>query len=68
MTDRKKLDDGTLVTREFCRERGLDVTNTTFQRWEKKKRVTAVKPGGTPSSHVYYRWSEVRINLLKEQP
>ena len=40
----------------------------TYQRWEKKKRITAVKPGGTPSSHVYYRWGEVRVNLLKEQP
>jgi hypothetical protein len=68
MSDRKKLDDDALVTRMFCRKLGLNVTNTTFQRWETKKRVTPVKPGGTPSSHVYYRWGEVRVNLLKEQP
>jgi hypothetical protein len=70
MTEKKKkLDDDALVTREFCREeKGLNVTPTTWQRWEKKGRVTPVKPGGTPSSRVYYRWGEVRINLLKEQP
>jgi hypothetical protein len=66
MADRKKLDDDALVTRAFCRKIGLDVSNTTYQRWEQKKRVTAVKPGGTPSSHVYYRWGEVRVNLLKQ--
>jgi hypothetical protein len=68
MADKKKLEDDDLVTREFCRTKGLEVTNTTWQRWEKTKRITSVKPGGARSSRVYYRWGEVRINLLNQSP
>lgn len=66
MADEKKLKDDDLVTRAYCRTKGLDVTNTTYQRWEKAKRVTPVKPGGNRFSHVFYRWGEVRINLLNQ--
>jgi hypothetical protein len=67
--EKKKLSDDALVSRMFCaKEKGLDVSRTTWQRWEEKKRVTPVKPGGTPSSRVYYAWGEVRINLLKQKP
>jgi hypothetical protein len=66
MADEKKRNDDDLVTREDCRKKGLKVTNTKYQRWEKAKRVTPVKPGGARSSRVFYRWDEVRINLLNQ--
>lgn len=53
----------TLVTRKQCRGMGLDFTNTTFQRWEKAKLLTAIKPGGARSSRVLYRWKEVEALL-----
>jgi hypothetical protein len=68
MAGEKKLNDDDLVTRNYCRKKGLEVTNTTWQRWEKHGRVTPVKPGGNRFSHVYYKWGEVRINLLNQEP
>lgn len=54
-----------LMTRNDIRKLGLEVTNTTFQRWEKVDRKTGrpqllrpVKPGGK-HGRVYYKPSEV---------
>lgn len=51
-----------LMTRNDIRKLGLEVTNTTFQRWEKAGRLTPIKPNGR-ASHVYYRRSEVETLL-----
>ena len=58
-----KLDDERLVTREQLREMGLNYSSTQYGRWEKAKLLTPVKPGGTRSSRVHYRWSNVKLFL-----
>ena len=68
MADEKKLNDEHLVTREDLRKMGLDYSSTQYQRWEKAKKLTALKPGGSRSSRVYYRYGEVKYRLLGLQP
>jgi hypothetical protein len=68
MAEEKKLNDEQLVTREDLRKIGLDYSSTQFQRWEKAKKLTPVKPGGSRSSRVYYRYGEVKYSLLGFQP
>ena len=63
MDKRRKLDDDDLVTRNELRERGLAYSSTNYQRWEKKGKLTPVKPGGSPSSRVHYRYGQVTIFL-----
>jgi hypothetical protein len=53
----------TLVTRKQCRALGLNYSNTQFQRWEKAKLLTAIKPGNFPSARVHYRWGQVEAFL-----
>jgi hypothetical protein len=60
MTDKRKLEDDSLVTRNELREMGLKYSSTQFQRWETKKLLPPVKPGGTPSSRVHYRWGDIK--------
>ena len=47
-----------LVTRNEVRQMGLDVSNTTFNRWEEAGLLRAFKPNGR-SSIVRYRIREV---------
>lgn len=60
MASSVELDGDRLVTRKELRKLGLDYCSTQFQRWEKSKKLTPVKPGGTRSSRVHYRWGEVK--------
>lgn len=53
----------TLVTRKQCRGLGLNYSNTQFQRWEKAKALTAIKPLGVRSARVHYRWGQVEALL-----
>jgi hypothetical protein len=64
MSEKRKLEDDSLVTREELRELGLDYSSTQYQRWEKAGKLTPVKPGGSPSSRVHYRYGEVKYKLL----
>lgn len=57
-----------LVTRNECREIGLKVSNTQFQRWEEKGLLTAHKPGQFRSARVYYRVEEVYALLGLRTP
>ena len=52
-----------LVTRNEVRAMGLDVSNTQFLRYEQSGLLTPVKPGGVPSSRVYY-WLEQVLKLI----
>ena len=63
MDSSAKLDDERLVTRNELRQLGLNYSSTQYQRWERKKKLTPVKPGGSPSSRVHYRWGEVKVFL-----
>jgi hypothetical protein len=47
-----------LVTRNECREMGMNVSNTTFQRWERASLLQAFKPNGR-NSIVRYRLRDV---------
>jgi hypothetical protein len=47
-----------LVTRNECREMGLGVSNTTFQRWEDAGLIHAIKLNGR-ASIVRYRLRDV---------
>ena len=47
-----------LVTRNECREMGLDVSNTTFNRWEDEGYLHPIKLQG-PNSIVRYRLRQV---------
>lgn len=47
-----------LVTRNECRTMGLNVSNTTFQRWEDDGFLTPIKVGPR-NSVVRYRLEEV---------
>jgi transposase len=49
-----------LVTRNDLREMGLDVSNTSFNRYEKEGLLTPVKAGGHRSARVRYRWEEAK--------
>jgi hypothetical protein len=49
-----------LLTRNDCRAIGLNYSNTSFQRWEKDKYLTAIKPTGRPSARVHYKDEEVQ--------
>jgi hypothetical protein len=64
MADEKKLSDEQLVTRNDLRKLGLDYSSTQFQRWESAGKLTPVKPGGSRSSRVHYRYGQVKFNLL----
>jgi hypothetical protein len=68
MADEKKLDDERLVTRKELRKLGLDYSSTQYQRWEKAGKLTPVKPGGSRSSRVHYRWGQVKYKLLDSPP
>jgi hypothetical protein len=59
MSEKRKLEDDSLVTREELREMGLRYSSTQYQRWEKAKKLTPVKPGGSRSSRVHYRYGEI---------
>jgi hypothetical protein len=48
-----------LVTRNECRAMGLNVSNTTFQRWEDEGLLHPQKVGGHRSAVVRYRVEEV---------
>ena len=39
---------------------GLDVSNTSFNRYEKEGLLTPVKAGGHRSARVRYRWEEAK--------
>jgi hypothetical protein len=52
----------------LLRELGLDYSPTQYQRWEKAKKLTPVKPGGSRSSRVHYRWGEVTVFLSTRPP
>jgi DNA-binding transcriptional MerR regulator len=47
-----------LMTRNDVRKLGVEVTNTTFQRWEKAELLTPIKPNGR-ASRVYYKREQV---------
>jgi hypothetical protein len=59
MSEKRKLEDDSLVTRNELRELGLKYSSTQYQRWEKAKKLTPVKPGGSRSSRVHYRYGEI---------
>lgn len=63
MSETRKLEDDSLVTREELRNLGLNYTSTSFQRWETKGKLTPVKPGGSQSARVHYKWGEVKVFL-----
>jgi hypothetical protein len=63
MVEMKKLTIEYLITRKELRELGLDYSSTQYQRWEKAGKLTPVKPGGSRSSRVHYRWGQVTIFL-----
>jgi hypothetical protein len=63
MSEKRKLEDDSLVTRDELREMGLKYSSTQYQRWEKAKKLTPVKPGGSRSSRVHYRFGEVTAFL-----
>ena len=48
-----------LVTRNECREMGLDVSNTQFARWEEEGLLLPFKAGGHRSAIVRYRLRDV---------
>lgn len=48
-----------LVTRNECREMGLDVSNTQFNRWEEQGLLIPFKAGGHRSAVVRYRLRDV---------
>lgn len=52
-----------LMTRNDCRKLGLAYSNTQFQRWERDRLLTAIKPGRRRSSRVYYDAEEVESFL-----
>lgn len=56
-----------LLTRNDCRALGLDYSNTSFQRWEERKLLTAIKPGGARSARVHYDEEQVQ-KLLATRP
>ena len=66
-----------LVTRNECREMGLDVSNTQFSRWEEQGLLRPFKAGGHRAAVVRYRLKDVlrfivaysrrRDRLVKEQ-
>jgi hypothetical protein len=64
MESSAKLNDEQLVTRNDLRKLGLDYSSTQYQRWEKAGKLTPVKPGGSRSSRVHYRYGQVKFNLL----
>jgi hypothetical protein len=59
--------DDVLLTRNECRELGVKVSNTTFQRYEKQGRLTPRKACGARSARVRYWRSEV-LALLGTRP
>lgn len=61
--EKRKLEDDSLVTRQELRELGLRYSSTSYQRWEGKGKLTPVKPGGSRSSRVHYKWGEVKVFL-----
>jgi hypothetical protein len=68
MENERKLTADSLVTRKELRKLGLDYTSTQYQRWEKAGKLTPVKPGGSRSSRVHYRWGQVTIFLDTRPP
>ncbi len=54
MSNRKRLEDDRLYTRQELRKLGRAFSSTQFQRWEKNGLLTPVKPGGTRSARVHY--------------
>ena len=48
-----------LVTRNECREMGLDVSNTQFARWEEQGLLIPFKAGGHRAAIVRYRLRDV---------
>lgn len=63
MESSAKLDGERLVTRNELRKLGLNYSSTQYQRWEKAGKLTPVKPGGSRSSRVHYRYGQVTVFL-----
>jgi hypothetical protein len=61
----ERLVDGRLYTRKEAREFGLNVTSTTFLRWQDDGLLTPAKPSGKRSSRVYYDGAELRALLTR---
>jgi hypothetical protein len=57
-----------LVTRNEVRKMGLNVTNTSFIRYEKDGLLTPLKVANRPSSRVYYALDEVMAMLSTRSP
>ena len=63
MENSAKLDGDRLVTRNELRKLGLNYSSTQYQRWEKAGKLTPVKPGGSRSSRVHYRYGQITVFL-----
>jgi hypothetical protein len=63
MDSSAKLDGDRLVTRNELRKLGLNYSSTQYQRWEKAGKLTPVKPGGSRSSRVHYRYGQITVFL-----
>jgi hypothetical protein len=63
MESSAKLDGDRLVTRNELRKLGLNYSSTQYQRWEKAGKLTPVKPGGSRSSRVHYRYGQITVFL-----
>lgn len=61
-------DDDVLLTRNECRQLGLRVSNTQFQRYEAQSLLTPHKAGGVRSARVRYWRSEVLAFLGAKPP
>lgn len=53
------VEDTQLVTRNWVRAKGLDVSNTSFNRYEKAGLLDPHKVDGRRSGRVYYRLDQV---------
>ncbi len=60
-------DDDVLLTRNECRQLGLDVSNTQFQRYEEQGLLTPHKAGGVRSARVRY-WRSQVLAMLGARP
>jgi len=57
-----------LVTRNECREMGLDVSNTQFSRWEEQGLLRPFKAGGHRAAILRYRLRGSHRLLLRVRP
>jgi transposase len=56
-----------LVTRNELRQKGLNVSNTSFNRYEKEGLLRPIKVGGHRSARVRYDWDEAKKLLEPTQ-